>query len=166
MSSLARLYRRQAKHADADPLYMKVLEIRRRVLGPQHPDTTDTMASLSELLLLEHRYADAEPLLREALKTLEQTSFESWKRHYLQSLLGAALAGQKQYAEAEPLLLSGYAGLTQRKATIPAASKSDLADAGDWIVQLYRDWGQSDKATEWQSKLVNENIGAITIQQK
>jgi hypothetical protein len=124
------------------------------------------MASLSELWLLGHRYAEPEPILREALNTLQHTSPDSWKRYYLESLLGAALAGQKRYAEAEPLLLSGYAGLIQRKVTIPAASMSNLADAADWIVQLYRDWGQPDKTTEWQSKLASENINVIAIQRK
>ena len=166
MHNLAALRRYQARYAEAEQLDMKVLETRRRVLGPQHPATTDTMASLSELWLLGHRYAEPEPLLREALNTLQHTSPDSWKRYYLESLLGAALAGQKRYAEAEPLLLSGYAGLIQRKATIPAASKSNLADAADWIVQLYRDWGQPDKTTEWQSKLASENINVIAIQRK
>jgi len=164
--NLAVLYRRQGKYAQAEPLDLKVLEIRRRVLGPQHPATTDTMASLSELWLLEHRYTEPEPLLLEALNIVQQTSPDSWKRFYLQSLLGAALTGQKRYTEAEPLLLSGYTGMIQRKTTIPASSKSNLTQAGDWIIQLYRDWGQPDKATEWQAKLANENIGAIAIQGK
>lgn len=166
MHNLAGVYRKQARYADAEPLYRKVLEVRRRVLGPQNPDTTDVMASLSELLLQERRYPDAEPLLREALSTLEKTSPDSWKHNYLQSLLGAALSGQKQYADAEPLLLSGYAGLIQRKATIPTPSKSDLTDAGDWVVQLYRDWGQPAKAAEWQARLDVEKTGAATALRK
>jgi tetratricopeptide (TPR) repeat protein len=164
--NLAVLYRRQGKYAQAEPLELKVLEIRRRVLGPQHPATTDTMASLSELWLMEQRYTEPEPLLREALNTVQQTSPDSWKRFYLQSLLGAALAGQKRHADAEPLLLSGYTGMIQRKTTIPASSKSNLTQAGEWILQLYRAWGKADKATEWQSKLANEDIDAIAIGRK
>jgi tetratricopeptide (TPR) repeat protein len=166
MYGLAQLYREQARYGEAEPLYAKILEGRRRVLGPQHPDTTDVMASLGELRLKQGRYNEADPLLAEAVKTLEQVDPANWKRYYPKTLLGAALAGQKRYGEAEPLLLSGYAGLIQRKATIPAASKSHVAEAGDWIVQLYRDWGQPDKGTEWQSKLANENIDAIAIGRK
>ena len=162
MDNLAVLYRRQAKYAQAEPLYIKVLEIRRRVLGPQHPATTDTMASLSELWLREHRYAEPEPLLREALNTARQTSPDSWKQYYLQSLLGATLTGQKRYADAEPLLLYGYAGMIQRRATIPAASRENLTQAGEWIVQFYRDWDRPDKATEWQAKLESTKAGTTT----
>jgi eukaryotic-like serine/threonine-protein kinase len=156
MHNLAALYRRQARYALAAPLDSKVLDIRRRVLGPEHPDTTDTMASLSELWLLEQRYTEPEPLLREALKTVQQTSPDSWQRYYLQSLLGATLTGQKRYADAEPLLLSGYAGMIQRKAAIPAFNNSDLTQAGEWILQLYRDWDQPDRAAEWQAKMESE----------
>jgi non-specific serine/threonine protein kinase/serine/threonine-protein kinase len=166
MYGLAQLYRQQARYGEAEPLYTKILEGCRRVLGPQHPDTTDVMVSLGELRLKQGRYNEAEPLLAEAEKTLEQVNPANWKRYYPKTVLGAALAGEKRYGEAEPLLLSGYTGLIQRKATIPAASKSHLAEAGDWIVQLYRDWGQPDKVTEWQSKLANENIDVIAIGRK
>jgi tetratricopeptide (TPR) repeat protein/tRNA A-37 threonylcarbamoyl transferase component Bud32 len=159
---LAVLYRRQAKYAQAEPLDRKVLAIRRRVLGPQHPDTTDTMASLSELWLLEHRYVEPELMLREALNTVHQTSPDSWKRYHLQALLGAALAGQMRYADAEPLLLAGYAGMIEGKVTIPAGSKSNLTQAGEWIVQLYRDWGKPEGAAEWQAKLEGSKTGATT----
>jgi tetratricopeptide (TPR) repeat protein/tRNA A-37 threonylcarbamoyl transferase component Bud32 len=162
MQGLAVLYRRAGKYAQSEQLDMKVLEIRRRVLGPQHPGTTDAMASLSELWLLEHRYAESEPLLREALNTLQQTSPDGWKRYYLQSLLGAALTGQKRYTDAEPLLLSGYAGMIQRKATMRADSKSNLTQAGEWILQLYWDWGQPDKAAEWEAKLEREKAMTTT----
>ena len=42
------------------------------------------------------------------------------------SLLGAALAGQKKYAEAEPLLIGGYEGLKAREARIPAPARGRL----------------------------------------
>jgi len=156
----------QGKYAEAEQLHMKVLETRRRVLGPKHPGTTDSMASLGELWFLEHRYTEPEPLLREALNSVQQASPDGWQRYYLESLLGATLTGQRRYADAEPLLLSGYAGLVRRRAAIRADSKSNLTQAGEWIVQLYRDWGQPDRATEWQSKLANENIDAIAIGRK
>jgi eukaryotic-like serine/threonine-protein kinase len=156
------LYRRQAKYAEAEPLNLKELEIGRRVLGPQHPWTTDAMASLSELWLLEHRYTETEPLLHEALNTLRQSSPDSWKRYYLESLLGATLTGQQQYADAESLLLSGYAGMIQRKATISAPNKSNLTHAGEWIVQLYRDWGKPEEVAAWGAKLESEKAATTT----
>jgi len=38
-------------------------------------------------------------------------------------MLGGSLLGQKKYAEAEPLLLSGYEGMKQREVKIPPEVK-------------------------------------------
>ena len=54
---------------------------------------------------------------------------DDWSRFDTQSLLGDSLLGQKKYAEAEPLLLSGYEGLKAREARIPGAEQ-DPADRG------------------------------------
>ncbi len=156
MNVLARICSAQGKDAESEQIWAKVLDARRRVLGPRHPVTTDTMASLSLLQLKERKYAEAEALAREALSIVEKTSPDDWTRYQLQSILGGAISAQKRYMEAEPLLLSGYTGLLQRKATIPIRDQGSVVEAGSWIVQLYRDWGQSDKAGEWQAKLEHE----------
>jgi hypothetical protein len=43
---------------------------------------------------------------------------------------------RKQYAEAEPLLISGYNGLREREARIPAANKPRLQKAAEWKQKL------------------------------
>jgi hypothetical protein len=43
---LAVSYRRQGKLAESEALFNQTLEIERRVLGPEHPDTTNVMNSL------------------------------------------------------------------------------------------------------------------------
>ena len=62
---------------------------------------------------------------------------DDWNRFCTQSLLGNSLLGQTQYALAEPLLLSGYEGMSAREATLPASKKIDVTEAGDRIVPLY-----------------------------
>jgi hypothetical protein len=121
----------------------------------------DTLTSFSELQLREQRYGNGERLLREALNTLGKNRPGDWRRYNAESLLGAALSGQQRYADAEPLLLSGYAGLTQRKDTIPSTEKSRMAETGEWIVQLYRTWGQPEKANAWQARLAKESGDAV-----
>ena len=98
---------------------MRVVEIERRTLGPQHPDTIDAMISMADLQLQEQMYAPAEKLVRDVLSSLEKTNPDSWKRSWTQALLGAILAGQQRYAEGEPLLLSGYRTMVQNQANIP-----------------------------------------------
>jgi serine/threonine protein kinase len=155
--NLARIYLKEGKFAQSEPLYRKVLEGRRRVLGAQHPLTTQTMAYFSELLLRMGRYAEAEALSREGLNNFEKPGDDTWWRYYLQSVLGASLTGEKQYREAEPLLLSAYAGLVQRKTAIPEPNRPSIQDSAEWTFQLYRAWGQPEKANAWQARLAKES---------
>jgi len=68
-------------------------------------------------------------------------------------MLGGSLLGQKKYAEAEPMLLSGGEGLQQRRDKIPADGKHNLKDALQRLVQLYEETGRPEKAAEWKEKL-------------
>jgi len=55
-------------------------------------------------------YDAAEPLLRESLSLGEKPGPDAWDTHHARALLGGALLGQRKYAAAEPLLLTGYEG--------------------------------------------------------
>ena len=71
-------------------------------------------------------------------------------------MLGAALARQKRYAEAEPLLISGYEGMAVGKAVNPnAASRMSREQVGEALLQLYRDSGNTARRVEWERKLRN-----------
>jgi hypothetical protein len=59
-------------------------------------------------------------------------------------MLGEARAGQKKYAEAEPLLLQGYHGMKQREKSIPPQGKAPLIEGLERLVQLYDAWGRKD----------------------
>jgi tetratricopeptide (TPR) repeat protein len=151
MNNLADLYMFEGRQSEAESLYRRLLETRRRVFGDTHPNTARVLASLGELKLGQQAFTEAEPLLREAWKAREKSSPAGWERYYAESLLGAALCGQKRYAEAEPLLTAGYAGLMERRASIPFEQKSNSEHVRQWIVQLYEDWGRPEQATCWRA---------------
>ncbi|MBV8072815.1 MAG: tetratricopeptide repeat protein, partial [Acidobacteriaceae bacterium] len=133
--------------------YINVIELQRRVLGAEHPRRIASLNDLGELYLKQRKYAAAEPFLREALNSQEKDNRHTWVRYNSESLLGISLAGQEKYAEAEPLLLSGYKGLLQRKATIPWERQSALKNRAEWILTLYENWGKPDKVAIWQEQL-------------
>ena len=60
---------------------------------------------------------------------------------------------RKQYAEAEPLLISGDNGLREREAKIPAANKPRLQKAAERLIPFYEETAQPDKAAAWKEKL-------------
>jgi hypothetical protein len=68
----------------------------------------------------------------------------------------SSLLGQKQYAEAEPLLLAGYEGMKQRQQQIPPPGKVRLFEAVERLVQLYEALDQQEKAEKWRQKLKAE----------
>ena len=110
MEGLALLYRDTSRYRDAHDLYSTVVNASRRVLGVEHPYTLDRLMGFSQVLLAQQKYVEAEAALRETLKGDESARPEAWQRFQSQSLLGASLAGQKKFAEAEGWLLSGYEG--------------------------------------------------------
>jgi hypothetical protein len=68
-------------------------------------------------------------------------------------LLGACLAGRREFAEAEPLIVSGYEGMKAREGRIPQLQRATLPEAAARVVRLYEDWGKPDKAEEWRKRL-------------
>jgi len=56
MSNVAELCRRQGKSQEAEALFNQVLDMRRNILGPDHPNTTATMVTLGAMRLEQHAY--------------------------------------------------------------------------------------------------------------
>jgi tetratricopeptide (TPR) repeat protein len=67
MNNLAILYSKQGRYAEAEPLYLRTLEIRKRVLGEEHPDTLGTIANLGLLYNSTARYEDAAAMFETSL---------------------------------------------------------------------------------------------------
>jgi serine/threonine protein kinase len=153
MGSLAETYREAGRLGDALALHEETLRLRKAKLGPDHPDTLISMNNLARAHLGASRWAEAETLLRECLALREKKQPDEWWRYRTMSQLGAALAGQAKYAEAEPLLIGGYAGLKAREAKIVAFQKKKLAEAAARIVPFYESWGKPEKAAQWRKKL-------------
>jgi Flp pilus assembly protein TadD len=153
LNGMALLYMDQGRDSEAETLFNRLLEVRGRVLSPDHPDTIGILESLGRLQLGQQRYAEAEAHLREALSRLEKKNSETWERYDTESMLGASLAGRGEFGKAEPLLLSGYQGLSSRASTIPAPNRPSLDHAGERIVRLYQAWGKPEQAADWRSRL-------------
>jgi hypothetical protein len=69
-------------------------------------------------------------------------------------MLGLALANQKRFNEAEPLLLSGHAGLKQRASTIPAQTRERrVRESVQRLILLYDAWNKPEEAAKWRKEL-------------
>jgi len=146
LNSLVADYQKQGKYALAETYAAQVLAARRHASGPEHPNTILSEADLALAYVSQGKFAESEPLAREALELNQKKQPDDWQRFRAESLLGASLAGEKKYAEAEPLLLEGYQGMLARKNLISASDRWHLERAHLWLVQLYKSWGRPEKA--------------------
>lgn len=122
-------------------------------MPPDAPEIIGALAELNKLLLVEEKFTEAEPLAHECLTLREKKMPDDWRTFNSRSVLGGSLLGQKKYAEAEPLLLSGYEGMKKRESQNPTDTKARRKETVQRLVQLYEATGQSDQAAEWKQKL-------------
>jgi serine/threonine protein kinase len=155
-NNLANAYQATGRLTEAVPLSEDTLALCSAKLGAQHPTTLralNNLAAWSRALLVQGKFTDAEPLARECLTIYETNLPDDWRTFSDRSFLGGSLLGQEKYAEAEPLLLSGYEGMKQREGKIPADKKPWLKEALQRLVQLYEATGRPDQAAEWKKTL-------------
>ncbi|HZL88304.1 MAG TPA: serine/threonine-protein kinase [Pirellulaceae bacterium] len=118
-----------------------------------HPDTLAARQALALALKTRNRSIAAGYHLQAVLSARERLFDADHPDTQLCRLeLGAVRLEQKKYAEAEPLLLTAYAGLKQHATNVPA-THSRLAETQERLVQLYVGWGKADQASQWRQKL-------------
>ena len=91
-------------YAEAEPLLVEALAIRRKLLPVRHPDTATSLNNLAALYYNRGRYAEAEPLYVEALAIYRET-LPAGHPDIASSLnnLAGFYNNQGRHAEAEPL---------------------------------------------------------------
>ena len=152
LSYLAALYQRWGKYGLAETYAQQVLAGRRQTLSSGDTATMTAAADLALAYLSQGKFTESETLSREALDFDRKSQPDDWQRFRAESLVGASLAGQRRYTEAEPLLIEGYQGMVARKDRMAAPDWYHLDRARGWIVRLYQAWGKPRKAAEWKKK--------------
>ena len=70
-----------------------------------------------------------------------------------QYLVGVSLMFQREYTEAERLMVDAYEGMKAREAQIPPEAKQRLQHAIQDLADLYEATNQVQKAAKWRAKL-------------
>lgn len=146
------LHQQEGKYALAESRASEGVAGARHTFGPENPATLDWTNDLALTELSQKKFAEAESVARAALELDKKVQPDDWQRFRAESLLGASLAGEKKYSEAEPLLVEGYQGMLDRKTRMGAPDLHHLNMAHRWLVQSYQAWGKPKEAAEWARK--------------
>ena len=140
---------------DAEAVLRTALSIQQKLLGAENPEVATSLEALGYVAGSKGKLTEAEAHFHQCLAIREKNSPDNWQTFTARSLLGGNLLDQKKFAEAEPLLLSGYEGMKQRQDKIPAASKPLLKDTLQRVVTYYQATGQLDRSAQWQKELAD-----------
>jgi eukaryotic-like serine/threonine-protein kinase len=110
LTSLGGLLTRRGDHAGAEPLLREAVDVRRQLLGDDHPRTAVALNNLARAYQAQARYDEAEPLLRESLE-IRRRALGADHPEVATALnnLALGLVQTGRYDEAEPLHLESLA---------------------------------------------------------
>jgi len=72
LEKLAEAYHSQGEYAEAEPLYVRALTIKEKMLGLEHLDLVETLNKLAEFYEAQEQYSNSEPLRTRALAIMEK----------------------------------------------------------------------------------------------
>jgi len=154
--NLGRLYYHCGAYDRALPYWVKVMKIREKVLGEEHPDTAGSYNNLAVLYKLKGEYDKAEPLYKKALEIRQKVLGEE---HPDTATSYGNLAGlymsKGEYDKAEPL----YKKALEIYKKVLGEEHPDTATSYGNLAGLYDSKGEYDKAEPLYKK-------ALEIRQK
>ena len=134
---------RNAAYAKAEPILRRALKIGEDLLGPEHPDTLNSLGSLANLLNQAGKYAKAEPLYRRDLETSERVlGPEHPDTLTILNNLALLLNQTGKYAEAEPL----YRRALETRERVLGPEHPDTLQSLNNLAELFRTTGKYAEA--------------------
>lgn len=156
ITSTIMAYEAAGDHTQADRWRRKWFDQLRAVGQGRTAEFARDLAAWSFRLLERGEWSEAETTLRECVAIRKAIAPTVWSTFYAESMLGAALTGQSKYAEAEPLLISGYDGMLASREQIPPQASNRIREACQRLVDYYGATGQPAEANQWRAKLPRE----------
>ncbi len=157
LHNLASTLQSRGKHAEAELVLRESLDLRRKLLGDEHPDIAASLNNLAWLLHDKQRLEEAEPLYREAL-AIQRKVYGREHPAIAATLnnLGVLLDRRHLLADSEPLLREALAmrvellgvehpdvGTSSQTLGALLAQKGDLVEAERLYRQALAVWGKA-----------------------
>ena len=91
----------------AEAMFRRYLRGYTKAQGDEGLELATLRADLAMNRLKKGRAGPAEPLLHKAVQAYDRQMTDDWRRFEIQGQLGEALASQRKFDEAEPLVVGG-----------------------------------------------------------
>ncbi|HEX3719540.1 MAG TPA: hypothetical protein VH595_16420 [Verrucomicrobiae bacterium] len=154
LCELAWAFEAEGKLAEAENASRQALTLREK-LKPQRDglNLIDTLYEVTVILKEEQKLDEAELFAKRCQACCDRQIPNDWRTFNCRSTLGCTLVAAQKYAEAEPLLLSAYGGLTELKPAFFIDTKPRVEETVEGLVAVYDHLRMSDKAADWKLKL-------------
>ncbi len=141
----AKVFQEQGKYEDAQALYQKALDAKRRAFGEWHPAALETMSQLAEVLLQQRKHAEAEQLYRDTLDARRRVLGPEHPDTVASMCdLASALRDADKHEEAEKLYRDTLAIRRRTLGTDHPDTLGALNNVG-FVVRLQRRYAESEK---------------------
>jgi serine/threonine protein kinase/Tfp pilus assembly protein PilF len=152
--NLARAFDADGRLKDAERVYRQVIETSGRNRPRNDRFWSEALLLLGGCLIRQNQHAQAVPVLRESLEIKQKAQPGALSTAVARGLLGEALAGVKDYAAAEPLLLASQKTIAQGGQSMPGRDRPiALRAACERLFHLYEAWGKQAEAERWKRQL-------------
>jgi serine/threonine protein kinase/lipopolysaccharide biosynthesis regulator YciM len=149
LNNLALALEQVRRYGEAETLLEEWIARQRGKLPANDLLLADRLYLLGKARVLLQRFAEAEAPLRDSLALYLKKRPNGLARYQAAGVLGAALAGQKKHAEAEPLLVGAARYLLANAPSDRAALRGAL----EQVIDLYEAWDRPGDAAVWRKEL-------------
>jgi tetratricopeptide (TPR) repeat protein len=151
MYNLARTYIELGQYAQAEPLLVGWFEKQKRRRTVDDLTIAFSQNALGECQLALKKFVEAEASLRASLSFFAQKYPTALMRHDTENQLGAALAGQKKFAEAEKLLVESARVFQKFGPGLTGGFRRRGAGALERVIAYYDARGNAVEADRWRT---------------
>jgi tetratricopeptide (TPR) repeat protein len=135
---------------EALAIYLNGVKQMRTQKNPDPISLASSLATLGASQMLCKKFEDAEASFRESAELFTKYIPEAWPSFVQKANIGAALLGQKKYAEAEPILVEGIEALKARRQSVPTLLYIQLLET---IIELYEATDRTDEVRRYRQEL-------------
>jgi tetratricopeptide (TPR) repeat protein len=139
LHNMALLHFKQGQYDDSEPYYVSALTIRKKALGPRHPDTASSLNDLAGWYYCQGQYAQAEELCQQGLEIRKRVlGLEHTDTAHSLDDLGSIYYKQGKYDQAEMFFIQAR-GIREK---LLGSDHPDTATSINNLARLYYSQGK------------------------